>query len=550
MLSEMCHFSSLVFFPPLSSQNPFFLFGTLLKRFFFILPPNSVIPLVHPSTFHQHPFCSVFFAVPCFLLRSPPVLKMQISQSTTTPSTHPLNLPEIRARISCFLRLKDCTSCMRVSRDWFKDFAPAVWRTIDFKDGDSNARGTSALVDKYGGLITHAFSISSLKHIQTLQHAKVNALQTVQVKLTDNCNYRELAWDLISRCGGSIRTMELHCDPPSPDSVLKQQTELKYFIRLNDMSAAACLSPSTSNGEITTSRGNWLTSLRLEYVCLTREGFSSMLQRSPSLDRLVLNRAIIVGHSDSVPLYTGSCLRYLSASLNQIYAFDIEDPDAPCLLLHFPLLQGWDILWMHRPSRWTTNPVREEFSSWCPHLKTITFGTKGTELISSLLINTFETLETCTITGECLTSSTALGLIAHKDTLTSIVIKDKTPQNDWRNWFQMIPRLCLHLQVLSLEPLSFDSETLDSFQWGCKDLRELRVRISDIGDGRQEAADGIDECLAQLCDWRRFGVGASLIRFKGKESITTSVCHFLFQFKKLRTVWLGTKDYYLPPSRL
>ncbi|KAG0281532.1 hypothetical protein BGZ96_001099 [Linnemannia gamsii] len=435
---------------------------------------------------------------------------------------------------------------MRVSRDWFKDFAPVTWRTLDFCNGKGNIGGNSTTIDKYGGFITHTLNISALEDILTLQHAKVNALQTVQVRLTHNCIYRELVWDLISRCGGSIRTMDLHCDPPPSDSF--QETNLKYFIRFNDMFAPPCLSPSTNGGGITTSHGSRLTELSLKYVCLTREGFSSMLQRSPSLDRLVLYRVIIIGHSDSVPLYTGSSLRYLSASLNQIYAFDTKGC-APCLLLHFPLLQEWNISWMYPPNHWTIGPAYKDFSSWCPQLKTITFGTEGTEPISRLLVNTFDTLESCTISGECLTASTALGLISHKDTLTSIIIKDRSPRDDWMHWFHVIPRLCLHLQVLSLEPLEFDSETLDSFQWGCKDLRELRVRFKNLGDiGEYSVSSDVDECLMQLCDWRRFGGGAALVRFKERETIKTRICHYLFQFKKLRTVWLGTKDYYLPPS--
>jgi hypothetical protein len=446
---------------------------------------------------------------------------------------------------------------MRVSRDWFKDFAPVVWRTIDFhNDGDDSdddslaseevpfCSVTPKVVEKYGRFIAQALNIRNLEHIQTLQNTNVDSLKTIQVRLTDNCFYRELVWDLISRCKGSIHTMRLYCDLPSSSNwLLKQQKKPEYFIRTNDMIPTVCLSPLANGGGMTTSRGNRLTKLNLECVTMTREGFSTLLQRSPSLDELTLYRVSIMGHRDSIPLYTGSNLRYLSASLKQVYSYDSINPEAPCLLLHFPLLKEWDISWMHQPEQWTSDPVCKEFSVWCPQLKIISFGAKGTPLISSLLINTFDTIETCTILGECLTSSTALGLIAHKDTLTSVTIKGTTLQSDWMHWFHMIPRLCLRLQVLSLEPLEFDSVALDSFQWGCQDLRELRVRFKGLKHARN-----IDGCLNQLCDWRRFGGGAVLTRLKDKETIATRVCHYLFQFKMLRTVWLGTKDYYLPPS--
>ncbi|KAF9146270.1 hypothetical protein BGX30_002526 [Mortierella sp. GBA39] len=248
-----------------------------------------------------------------------------------------------------------------------------------------------------------------------------------------------------------------------------------------------------------------------------------------------------MGHKASVPLYTGSNLRYLSASLYQIYTHDTDDERAPSLLLHFPLLKEWDISYMYRPLHWPTGPVCEDFSTWCPDLRTITFGKEDADLISNLLINTFQKVESCTLFSENLTPSTALGLIAHQVTLTSVTIKGVMNDSTWTQWFHMIPRLCTNLQVLSLVSLEFDSKTLDTFQWGCKDLRELRVRFQDLNDNWD-----IDECLRQLCDWRRFGGGAS-VRDKHKMYAEDRVCQFLFQFKCLRTVWLGTKDCYMPP---
>lgn len=196
---------------------------------------------------------------------------------------------------------------------------------------------------------------------------------------------------------------------------------------------------------------------------------------------------------------------------------------------------------MNRPLRWPVGPVFEDFSTWCTDLKAITFGERGAELTPNLLINTFQKVESCTLLSENLTSATALGLIAHQATLTSVTVKGVKEDSTWTQWFHMIPRLCTNLQVLSLESLEFDSNTLDTFQWECKNLRELRVRFHDLDDDWE-----IEGCLKQLCDWRRFGGGA-LIPHKHKMNAETRVCQFLFQYKRLRTVWLGTKDCYLPP---
>lgn len=183
---------------------------------------------------------------------------------------------------------------------------------------------------------------------------------------------------------------------------------------------------------------------------------------------------------------------------------------------------------MNQPDHWTSDPVCEEFSAWCPQLSKITFGAESTELISNLLINTFERIEICTFSAKNLTASTALGLVAHQKSLTSITITVATKYKTLVQWFHMIPRMCTHLQVLSLESLVFDSEAVDTSQWGCKRLQELRMQFKDLNDPWD-----IDGCLKQLCDWRRFG-GSSLAQY-------------LSQFENMRTIWLGTRDYYLPP---
>ncbi|KAG0270540.1 hypothetical protein BGZ96_006285, partial [Linnemannia gamsii] len=44
---------------------------------------------------------------------------------------NPLDLPEIRAAVARYLDRNDLVTCLRVFRDWFKDFVRPVWHTID-----------------------------------------------------------------------------------------------------------------------------------------------------------------------------------------------------------------------------------------------------------------------------------------------------------------------------------------------------------------------------------------------------------------------------------
>ncbi|KAF9539441.1 hypothetical protein EC957_005400 [Mortierella hygrophila] len=140
---------------------------------------------------------------------------------------------------------------------------------------------------------------------------------------------------------------------------------------------------------------------------------------------------------------------------------------------------------------------------------------EGAELTSNLLINTFQKVESCTLISENLTTSTALGLIAHQATLTSVTVEGDMEDSTWMQWFHIIPRVCTNLQVLSLQSLEFDSKKLNTFQWGCKGLQGLRTRFLNLDDDWE-----IEGCLKQLCDWRRFGGGA-LVRHEHKMNTET-----------------------------
>lgn len=76
---------------------------------------------------------------------------------------------------------------------------------------------------------------------------------------------------------------------------------------------------------------------------------------------------------------------------------------------------------------------------------------------------------------------------------------------------------------------------------GSRDLKELRVMFKGL-----EATQDIEGCVKQLCGLRQAG-GVMGAQPMAKDTISTRVAKHLMQFKKLRTVWLGTKDYYLPP---
>ncbi|KAK3833158.1 MAG: hypothetical protein JOS17DRAFT_741693 [Linnemannia elongata] len=459
---------------------------------------------------------------------------------TTSSPNSPLDLPEIRVRVASFLLRKHCLPCMLVSRAWFQDFAPSVWHTIDFeKDATAIAATTPEVLDKYGCFVSQTLNISTLGHIQALQHVKVNSIAAMKIQLPGDWLWRAMLSDLIRRSNGSITSLHFWCQPPQPDTFEKQRNEARYYMHVNDIFAPF---PSSTDTRLNASLGTRLRSLSLKLICLTREGFSSVLQYSPLLDDLTLERVMIMYHKPGIPLYTGSALRYLTADFAQVWCNDGLDSSAPCLFLQFPLLEKWHLTSLAQPSNRLIDLNNLEFSSWCPLLKTVTFGSHETEAMSTLLLNNFQDLKSCTLPAKALAMPTALGLVSHLDSLTTIRITGEAQDATSTQMLGVIVKLCRNLQVLSFESIVCDVETFKKFRWGSKDLGELRVRFKDL-----HTPQDIDGCIKQLCSSRRSG-SIVATRSMDKNAIAARVAQHLFQFKKLTTVWLGSRDYYLPRS--
>ncbi|KAF9099856.1 hypothetical protein BGX29_006907 [Mortierella sp. GBA35] len=434
---------------------------------------------------------------------------------TVVPGNHrpssPLDLPEIRTRVAFFLDRKDCLCCMRVSKDWFRDFVRPVWHTTDFAKETAFLNVPADVLDKYGAYIVRTMSMTGLDHAASLQHSSIDSIKEMSIRLVNDWLYREIVSDLIRRCQGSIASMAISSTPPITDTV--QELRLRF--------------------------------LSLDRICLTREGFSSIFRYSSNLRELTLHRVLFLNHKQNVTLFTESNVQQLTAAFDQVWDVDHDDPSAPSLLIHFPLLEIWHIPTLDRPIYTTTNIIRQDVALQCPLLKDIRLVDGLSDTASDLLVNIFNSLESCNISSHFLSSSTVLGLVAHQDTLTSFTITNASTFQDTSSmqWFYFIPKLCLHLRILSVEPLVCEMEAIEKHKWVCKDLKGLRIRIL-----RLESVQNIDGCLKQVELLRRAGLPPTTTRPEKILGTTSSrVSHHLLQFKKLTTVRLGSKDYYLTP---
>ncbi|KAF9090878.1 hypothetical protein BGX29_011256 [Mortierella sp. GBA35] len=451
---------------------------------------------------------------------------------------HPLELPEIRSRIANYLDRLDCVSCMSVSRDWFPDFVGPVWHTIDFVKDTKFTGIDPVFLDKYGHLIRQVLNVTSMENLNALQHAKVDSIKSINALYADEGRYQGKLADLVRRCQGRIKSIEIRCDPPKPDTPEMQQNQANKCMQPDAMFST--FSSSSEPGSALDHHRSRLRTLQLTHISLTRESFSSLLRYTSSLDELDLHQVMVLDHSPFIPLYTGSQLRYLTASFSQVWMPDQQEPAAPSLLAHFPLLERWNLTSLTRPSNWTDHTAsRLYFSRHCPLLKTIRFGNdSSTDDISALLLNCFKLLTSCTFFSKNLDILTYAACIDHLQTITSItIIGDELPQEASRKWIYHIPKLCLHLEVFSIEQLAMDVETVEEHPWSCKNLKELRVRFKGLEDSQS-----IDACLATACSRRRSGSSETKLN-----AISERVIQHLLQFQQLKTVSLGSKGHYLPP---
>ncbi|KAF9131559.1 hypothetical protein BGX30_013048 [Mortierella sp. GBA39] len=90
---------------------------------------------------------------------------------------NPLQIPEIRARVSRLVSLEDAMSCARVSKAWSKDFTSSIWHTVDF-----NIHRT--FKDLNGDIVTkHGHHIRTIENIKT--QSELNAVLRPTIKNHD-----------------------------------------------------------------------------------------------------------------------------------------------------------------------------------------------------------------------------------------------------------------------------------------------------------------------------------------------------------------------------
>ncbi|KAG0308897.1 hypothetical protein BGZ97_013225 [Linnemannia gamsii] len=450
----------------------------------------------------------------------------------TSMTTRALDLPEIKARIASFLNNKDRISCMLVSRDWCSAFAGLVWNTLDFDKDESFSKIPQDVISKYGHLIRNVVQVSKEEHIMALQHPSIACLNKIEFFITHNNLSILLFHDLVGYHRQSLTALRVSGELVA-DDFLEEQVTSGVYLTLDS------LRPTCS-----------LVSLILVEVCISRRAFSSILRSCPSLQSVELLDVIFLGYSPMLEHFRHTGLRTLSAARDQVWSNGEQLlPGTQSLLIHFPALETWKIKDSRVESLAVLEKLKVAILINCPKLKRVRFSMTEADRIATYLDNGFHGLEYCSFNYTALNQPVLLGLLEYQATLTSIVLISKAVKIDLstpdeltssKKMIGLLLKTCERLQVLSAEGHRMDVCYLEDENIACMGLQELRVRFLGL-----DTPALVDGCLETLSTRRKSGAGTVDGPSKSGKLVSDRVCCQLMRFKKLRMVWLGTREYYL-----
>ncbi|KAF9925689.1 hypothetical protein BGZ65_007617, partial [Modicella reniformis] len=257
-------------------------------------------------------------------------------------SISPLEVPELRWRITRFVTLKDAITCARVCKAWKDNFVSVIWHTIDFAVHDLKDMNLKAL-EKNGHHIRIVKNMIDVEEVLVLLESNASNLRSISLKktmLTLLPEFHAYFNDLMRRNNTTIEHIEI----PSSGG---------QFYNFD------CLSPHTSTGM--TSK---LSSLKFQSLTMTRNAFSSMLKIFPCLTKLNMRDMILSSWSVRGKLgadhYRHHGVTYLTASVNQVFRMDSKSENPHSLLVHFPNLRTWHLLNSSNPLEVKIEELRDE----------------------------------------------------------------------------------------------------------------------------------------------------------------------------------------------
>ncbi|KAF9536901.1 hypothetical protein EC957_009426 [Mortierella hygrophila] len=449
---------------------------------------------------------------------------------------NPLQIPEIRARVSRLVSLKDAISCVRVSKAWSKDFALPIWCAVDFDSHDTFEDLDSDIVTKHGHHIRTIKNLTTQSQLNAVLRPTIKNVRVLQVTCATNARFRTLCMDLINNSSRSLEKLTLEMDANA-----KQQDYSSRMISVN-----AFVSSSASQ----------LAEIRLHGICFGRDSFASLLRNCPLLTYVDLQLNVTLFSGPSIDAFQHKGVVTLLAPVKQVFKPDPESEPSSLgfsLLVHFPNLTNWHCYNLPTTLFVPVERIKSEVAICCPQVTMIDTWKSPQRIIYDLVANAFHGLTHVTFAYIQLSVDVVVAFLCHKATLLQIITfrgnnnshteRDDAPSEDDHfqqsgRAVQLLPRSCPHLKVLEFEGHEMDMEIMEEEAWACLGLQRLRVRIRGL-----DTKDKIDRSLNL---WKEGKQGPQQQKeAEAKDtSIEARVASHLLAFKKLKAVWLGTRTFY------
>ncbi|KAG0203134.1 hypothetical protein BGX28_004504 [Mortierella sp. GBA30] len=238
------------------------------------------------------------------------------------------------------------------------------------------------------------------------------------------------------------------------------------------------------------------------------------------------------------------------------------------IVRHFPNLEA---VTLHSKNNRMTFPVRaikEAKGAWNLRLKVLDIESLPESVVNDLSMHVSGESTKIALNYSAVSPIVILSMLVYRNILTDILacvsrgelymnrdvpaVDDHFRSTGWM--MQALPRHCPKLETLEIPDHEMDMDDVESVDWACKDLSELRVRIKGL-----DTAEKIDDALdlwkkrrlhekASVPNINAFSTNAGLMSIvmgvddveAESTSIEARVARHLLRFDRLTTVWLGT----------
>ncbi|KAF9962783.1 hypothetical protein BGZ70_007890 [Mortierella alpina] len=420
----------------------------------------------------------------------------------TPPTVNPLALPEIRSLAGLYLSNKDALACSQVCKDWAKEFVRSIWHTIDFHAHTIFPELDPATIQKYSHYILAVKNITQSCHLEVLKAIKDHQLWTIGVIMHKDEQFVSDCYNLIRRHNTTLRVANIalkHTRYRTPQS-----------FQLD------ALLPATSTVH-PVAPWSKLKDLMIEKCVISRATLSTILRRCPELRLLDLWSTQVTPNEDgSVDDFQHPGVRDFVSKITDCVYTDLTLPErSRSLFVHFPNLKTFST-YGGSNERLPVLQFKEEVERWCPRLDALQTNRSSGKPMVQMMVHGFRSLEYIRFASDKLTPEVVLAMLRHKDSLRFLTaftptqlsvaeffdqaqvppVDDKILEARWMT--QSLLRKCHKLEEFWLPELAMSMDEVEKMEWGCKGLKDLRIRIQGL-----DTAESIDRVIHLLKTKRR-----------------------------------------------